>query len=299
MSWDGATDAETPQDGLYYNAFLYQEDGDVVWCSMADISNGYRRIPAIGNAQQDTSWTIEDLGDGTYHWSVQAIDTAFAGSAFATEHTFLMVQGPTVSITPQTPEVSSGGIAIVNITLNEAPDGLSGYNLTVSLSNVNVAEILSVSFPPWASLNDNSIFPADSVWIKGVDLGDHVGVGATDVNLGTLTLRGDSKGTSDIVITVTKMDADDGYPINPDTTSGTIEVTDVIPLLGYTDPPTDPDQDGLYEDLNGNSMIDFDDVVLYFEYLEWIEANEPNACFDFNGNGWIDFDDLVKLFEEV
>jgi len=34
-----------------------------------------------------------------------------------------------------------------------------------------------------------------------------------------------------------------------------------------TNLPTDPDGDGLYEDLNGNGRIDFNDIVTQFEEL--------------------------------
>jgi PKD repeat protein len=70
----------------------------------------------------------------------------------------------------------------------------------------------------------------------------------------------------------------------------------VLPLNGYTRSPTDPDGDGIYEDLNGNGRLDFADVVLYFNQMEWIATNEPVSAFDFNGNGRIDFADIVKLF---
>ncbi len=63
--------------------------------------------------------------------------------------------------------------------------------------------------------------------------------------------------------------------------------------------PTDPDGDGLYEDLNGNGMLDFDDLAVLFKYLEWIPGNEPVSLFDFNGNGMMDFDDIVVLFKEI
>jgi len=79
----------------------------------------------------------------------------------------------------------------------------------------------------------------------------------------------------------------------------TLAAGEVITLPGYDTPPTDPDEDGLYEDLNGNGRTDFDDVVQFFNFMEWIEANEPIACFDFNGNGRIDFDDIVELFGEL
>ena len=73
----------------------------------------------------------------------------------------------------------------------------------------------------------------------------------------------------------------------------------VIPLFACPNPPTDPDYDCIYEDLNGNTRLDFADVVLYFNQMEWIAANEPVSAFDLNGNGRIDFADIVKLFGEI
>ena len=204
-----------------------------------------------------------------------------------------------VSFDPSESHIYVGSTTTVNITLDTTPDGLSGCNLTVSLSNATIAEIVSVSFPSWATLHDNSALPADSVWMKSADLTDQIKSGATNITLGTLTIRGDNEGTSDVTITVTKMDDDDGNPINPNKISGQIEVIGVVPLPGYTIPPTDPDGDGLFEDINGNGSLDFNDVVVFFKNLEWVEDNEPIDCFDFNGNGNIDFDDIVKLFNEV
>jgi RHS repeat-associated protein len=83
----------------------------------------------------------------------------------------------------------------------------------------------------------------------------------------------------------------------------TITVTNkaLLPLPGFTNPPTDPDNDGLYEDLNANNRKDFNDVVLMFNHMQWIAANEPSGAFDFdfNANGRIDFNDIVKLFGEI
>ncbi len=72
-----------------------------------------------------------------------------------------------------------------------------------------------------------------------------------------------------------------------------------VTLPGMTNPPTDPDGDGLYEDLNGNGRADFSDTVLFFSQMEWITDYEPVPLFDFNGNGRIDFNDIVKQFEEL
>jgi len=63
--------------------------------------------------------------------------------------------------------------------------------------------------------------------------------------------------------------------------------------------PTDHDGDGLYDDVNGNGRADFADVVLYFNTMSWIAANEPLAAFDCNGNARIDFADVVWLFNHL
>ena len=68
------------------------------------------------------------------------------------------------------------------------------------------------------------------------------------------------------------------------------------PVPGEASPPTDTDGDGLYDDVNGNGRKDFADVVLYFNQMAWIAADEPTGAFDFNANGRIDFADVVVLF---
>ncbi|WP_226021500.1 fibronectin type III domain-containing protein [Halomicrobium salinisoli] len=61
----------------------------------------------------------------------------------------------------------------------------------------------------------------------------------------------------------------------------------------------DPDGDGLYEDLNGNGEVDYDDVVTYFENMDGEAMTNDVEYFDYNGNGHVDFADLVELFGEV
>jgi PKD repeat protein len=73
-------------------------------------------------------------------------------------------------------------------------------------------------------------------------------------------------------------------------------ISGVIPVSGQSAMPTDPNHDGLYEDLNGNGNLDFNDVVIFFNQMDWIADNEPISAFDFNHNGQIDFNDIVLLF---
>ncbi len=95
------------------------------------------------------------------------------------------------------------------------------------------------------------------------------------------------------------------YPSAAGLSVGTIARLEVYPapralaLPGSPDAPTDTDGDGLYEDVNGNGRKDFADVVLYFNQMSWIAANEPVPLFDCNGNGRIDFADVVALFNAL
>ncbi len=89
LNWDKSTDTETPSNGLTYNLRIgITPGGTQIVSPMANASTGFRKLPQLGNTNLNNSWFIKDLAPGTYYWSVQAIDNAFAGSAFAPEQSF-------------------------------------------------------------------------------------------------------------------------------------------------------------------------------------------------------------------
>jgi len=87
--------------------------------------------------------------------------------------------------------------------------------------------------------------------------------------------------------------------IDADSGKANIALPGLLPLPGQDSAPTDPDHDGIYEDVNANGRKDFGDVVEYFSRMDWIAEHEPVALFDFNANSRIDFADVVLLFKEV
>ncbi|GEM_PF-871861 len=99
MTWNKSADAQTSQNGLTYNIRLgTTTNGIQTVTPMASLSNGYRRVAEIGNTNHRNSRTIKNLSGGTYYWSVQAIDNAFAGSSFAAEGSFVIAaQSPIVT----------------------------------------------------------------------------------------------------------------------------------------------------------------------------------------------------------
>ncbi|MDI6804047.1 MAG: FG-GAP-like repeat-containing protein [Bacteroidota bacterium] len=89
LTWNRSTDDHTPQNGIIYNLRLGTTNSGVQHFSpIANISTGYQRVPKLANAHQQSQWKIKNLPQGTYYWSVQAIDKGYAGSPFAVEHTF-------------------------------------------------------------------------------------------------------------------------------------------------------------------------------------------------------------------
>jgi hypothetical protein len=143
----------------------------------------------------------------------------------------LLITGCIISanaVTLNSPSVSIpaiGGTAQVPLSLDSTPDGLSGYNISITVLNPSVIDIISVEFPPWASVNEHSVLPSSALWVKGVDIGSVINSESINIPLGTLTVRGKTAGTTTLSIAVRQMDDDQGAAIHPSITAGTITVT--------------------------------------------------------------------------
>jgi PKD repeat protein len=103
LIWDAAADNQTPAAGLTYNLRVGTAPGGMqIAAPMADTATGFRRVPQIGNANLGLTATLNFTTSGTYYWSVQAIDTVWAGSAFAAEGSFyiagVVINGPTTGV---------------------------------------------------------------------------------------------------------------------------------------------------------------------------------------------------------
>jgi hypothetical protein len=93
LAWNAASDAQTPASGLSYNVRAgTTPGGNDLFSGNVDVSTGLHRVPQLlGNAQMNRFLPFNTanvpLGQPVY-WSVQAIDTAFAGGTFAAESVF-------------------------------------------------------------------------------------------------------------------------------------------------------------------------------------------------------------------
>jgi uncharacterized protein (DUF2141 family) len=236
--------------------------------------------------------------DGSYLTSAQQQNT--------TAETTTIVGTPTESIVrvePTSASLTPGETTELNLTLERAPEGLAGYNLTVSVA-VGTSDEVSVADATAPDIFNNSVTETtiesnnQTVEIRATDITTVVEANETDISLGTITVAADE--TADVseipvTVSVSGIDDDSGSPIDVRTDNGTVSVTEQPPLVEGLNPPTNPDNDGVFEDVNGNGRLDFNDVVILFENLP--DAETPFQ--DVNGNGRIDFDDIVELFREI
>ncbi|MBF0452062.1 MAG: VCBS repeat-containing protein [Candidatus Magnetomorum sp.] len=144
LSWSAASDAETiSPTGLNYNLKIGSTPGTFDSVSPISLDNGHRLIPARGMIQNLTS-TINNLSNGIYYWSVQAIDTAFAGSKFSTESRFIIGTPPMISpISDQTVQANTTihDIAFTVTNTDAAPCSLT---LVFESSNTTVVPVENI-----------------------------------------------------------------------------------------------------------------------------------------------------------
>ena len=153
MNWDPATDIETPAADLSYNLRIGTVAGGASIKSPMAASDGYRRVPALGNIHQNTSWQLQmqlaELSPSPFlNWQVQAVDQTFAGGPFSDPDTFFTV-GPICSVTDV--PLDQGGKVTVCWRASELDNNvnfLTHYSIWRMLpeseaANISQGEILS------------------------------------------------------------------------------------------------------------------------------------------------------------
>jgi len=213
---------------------------------------------------------------------------------------------PHVAVRASNVHLLLGATGASKITLSKAPAGLAGYEIEVKLVSPpgtqvvdrGVADIVEVRFPEWAVLSDSSIKDGLAL-LKAVDIRDVVRAGDEEIELAEIVLKAKTLGEARIELRMIRMDNDNGMNMSVAIEHGKVVVAMGPPPIVGNRHPTDLDGDGLFEDVNGNDRIDFDDVVKLFKHFDEPPIKQYFKFYDFNRNGRLDFDDIVKLFKKV
>jgi len=88
LRWMPPDDDHTPAAGLSYNVRIGTAPGASDVVSAPALPSGTLLVPRTGSARSGSA-VFHQLEPGrTYYWSVQAVDSSFAGSPFAAEQQF-------------------------------------------------------------------------------------------------------------------------------------------------------------------------------------------------------------------
>ena len=92
----------------------------------------------------------------------------------------------------------------------------------------------------------------------------------------------------------------DGLDTAPRSYTLTVDAPSAGPpaVLASSAPPTDPDGDGRYEDVNGDGSVDVLDVQTLFVGLDSDAVRDNPQAFDFSGDGTVSVVDIQALFAE-
>ena len=139
LSWTAATDTRTSTAGLSYNLRVGTTPGGTDITPPMALSTGQRTIVQRGPLQT-TTWTLTGLPTGQqFYWSVQAVDTGFAGSTFATEGTFETI-APTVAITRAGTDPTNADAVAFNVTFSEAVNNVDAADFALALGGSVTAD---------------------------------------------------------------------------------------------------------------------------------------------------------------
>ena len=176
----------------------------------------------------DIEWKPNETGKYSFELTVIVEDRSGNEVSFSTSAD-ITISKPLVYVKPSSKTINVGDTATFDIILNKTLYGLSGYNITVKLSNPSAAEITSISLPSWAKLEEHTSLPASAVIVKVTELDDLINGTVENLKLFSITLKGKSAGTTDIIVQINQMDDDDGDPIHANVQKAVLTVKSVAP----------------------------------------------------------------------
>ena len=226
----------------------------------------YRSLTAGETVSWDPSVTITVLNPQQYPFQDQNEDSVVLRLTYGNESFLFMGDASTRA----EDAILTGGVPIASDVLKVGHHGSSSASGAAFLAAVH-AEISVIE----------------------VGAGNPYGHPAWDT-LQRLEESGSTVYRTDLDGTITVTSDGIGYLVKTSTGPSVLRILPQVTAF-----PSDPDQDGRCEDLNGNGSADFADVVLFFNQIEWISQYEPVQSFDMNGNGRIDFGDIVTLFNQL
>lgn len=261
-------------------------------------------VAVVRGAMMDTN------DAGTAHVATVTLEGVAAGTTPVTVETDDLgdEQGNTYEVaSPQSTTLSVGsggdgsgsgsGSSTVVLSVSDLPKGFEKASVTVRTgveASVTESQAGLVSESQLRVVSDGP----KSTTVQAVDLAGNVDAIDGEQTLARLTYDR-ALDTEDVEISVENLLNDQGAAVSGDHISVSVRAgslfTDPLPGADAQKAPTDPDNDGRFEDIDGDGAVTFGDAVA----LSFVQASELRSeqvtALDFDEDGDLDTDDAVTL----
>ncbi|NGM68840.1 PKD domain-containing protein [Natronolimnobius sp. AArcel1] len=159
---------------------------------------------------------IEDLDDEDIEADVESATLSVDGEE--------PPETPTITVDPADDEIDTGDTTTVDLGLSEAPDGLLGFtvDLTVDDSVASIADAdISEPFPDTSEPISYVDIDGDTVRLSAIEPLDP---GTTDIDFGYVELEGEAGGETDLDVEIVRIEDLDDEDIDADVESATLSV---------------------------------------------------------------------------
>jgi len=205
-----------------------------------------------------------------------------------------------VALEPATPEATVNDKVTYDVVVQTADGGVGAFNATVSIaadadgtiSDVSVHDSANDTTSDASVSGDGSSASLNAAMVDTADTGS--------VTIGSVTVTADDPGMTTLDVSVSALGTETGqsYQVTG-TTGASLTVITLGPIGDFTSAPTDPDGDGVYEDINGDGTFDIVDVQALFANVDDPTIQDNPESFDVNDDGTVDVVDAQALYSEL
>jgi hypothetical protein len=269
-------------------------------------------VTLAGGASEEVSFDVDTTGvaAGTYTHGVSTDDDSETAQITIEESSTPGEGDGDLSTTVElvgddaNGQIAAGDTVTYDVVVTDANGGVGAYSLGVDVSNGTVASVDSgaVNDSTGQSLNETTI-DGSSATIEAALL-DTNDTGS--VTIASVTVLGVGPGTTDVTLDVAALGNESGQSYTVEsTTDASLEVLELPPVDPGDDDgpdpavPTDPDDDGVFEDINGDGQFTVADVQLLFAERNSNTVTEYGTYYDINGDGTFDIVDVQALWTEL
>jgi hypothetical protein len=210
--------------------------------------------------------------------------------------------GAVVSLQPQDLTLTPDETTTVSLVVN-GTETIGAYNFNLTVEGASSVQIEEVSLNGGPGIEDVGIGADGREASADAALAEIESSADSAATLGTVMISGTDAGNATLSAEINTLGDTQGSPYtiaDPGATASVTVANQTGPgdITGNGNPATDPDGDGVFEDVNGDGSTDVLDVQALFTNLG-SESVAGNAAFDINGDGNVDVLDVQSLFTQL